>query len=174
KNIINKDNFESSIAYIDINTGKLLEKYHVSHYPKVSLRHLIVGVNGEVFIGAQSFGDKTYPLIYRHHKGANSIEAFNADEHIWQSHQHYTADMALYQTILGVTSPRGNVVSYWDLNRCAWLSQQQMTDVAGIANPGDSFYLTSGTGCISDIKKGSSALNYCYSLAWDNHLLASG
>jgi hypothetical protein len=171
KKILNKANFESSVSYIDLASGGLIEK-QISPHKGNSLRHITVHKTGEIFISAQSYHSDIQPLVYRHQVG-DGLEAFEAEDYIWQSHQRYTASLSLSNNTLAVTSPRGNVVSFWGSESGKWLQQKKMQDVAGVVSHphNDLFILASGTGCFRFYNsKGKLNYNACHQLYWDNHL----
>ena len=172
KTILNQDRFQSSIAYIDAASGRLLETF-ASPHQGLSLRHLAVDRAGQVFIGAQSYRQETLPLIYRQSAQA-TLSPLLAEDYIWQSHQGYTASLALSDTLLAVSSPRGNLISFWDVHTRQWIKQQSIIDVAGIAALPPHLVASSGAGCLTAIKApGQQRLDRCHSLLWDNHLSSS-
>ncbi len=192
KKILNESNFNSCLSYIDSQTGTLLGRYDCA-FPKNSLRHMAVNSEGKVLIGAQSYaGDPTIPLIFSH-QGESTLTPFKAEEFIWQSHNQYTGSLAVKENTLAVTSPRGNIISFWDINTNTFLSKNNHNDIAGLlaydyptveipkaspiktqffASTGQGLVLQIGTNSVSSSFVDSTVIKQSYvpDIAWDNHL----
>ncbi len=190
KKILNREGFNSCLSYIDTQTGKLLGRYHCA-FPKNSLRHMAVNTEGKIFVGAQSYADDpTIPLVFSH-QGENILTPFKAEEFIWQAHQQYTGSLAVNKNTLAVTSPRGNMISFWDINNNIFLSKNNHNDIAGLlayypptteasqshtikaqffASTGQGFVLQMGTSSTSFSSGTIIKQNHASEVAWDNHL----
>lgn len=174
KNIINESSFQSSLAYIDTSNGVLIEAYP-SEYKGNSLRHLTVDKDDGVFVGAQSYDDAVAPLVFSH-QGEDQLVPFLAEEYIWQAHNRYTASLVVLNDQLIVSSPRGNVLTRWDITTGQFLSKHHYIDVAGLSlqtDPGASrLFVSTGQGRVIDFggNKSQRANYYLKDIAWDNHL----
>ncbi len=178
--IINTENFESSVAYLDPKTGAL-ENLYMAPAPQNSLRHMALDSAGQVYIGAQSYNSKSIPLIFKH-KDEGQLVPFEAEEYVWDSHNQYTASLAEKNGILAVTSPRGNIVSFWNANTGKMLEQKSMQDCAGLVTLGHKnnlFTVTSGVGRIAKVSEDKQHHlatdrvlqdQLLQNLSWDNHL----
>jgi hypothetical protein len=166
---------ESSLIHIDSKTGELLDRYQTK-YTQLSLRHLTRSDDDRIFVGAQSYRDTETPLIFSHVSGEDLLP-LNADDIIWKSHNRYTASLAVSGSILSVSSPRGNIVSFWNVETQAYLSMCHRRDIAGISMSSSSdntqLFATTGDGLfvVIDSKNKDVQRNTITSgIAWDNHL----
>jgi hypothetical protein len=179
KNIINYDDFRSSLAYINSDNGALIDRY-ASEFSRNSLRHLTVDIEDRVFVGAQSYSDEVSPLIF-YHGGEDQLTPFVTEEYIWQAHKKYTASLAVYNNQLIVSSPRGGVLTFWDTKEKRFLSKHNYIDVAGLSmqstNDASSLFVSTGQGRVVSINMGTESVSksashsyYSENIAWDNHL----
>jgi hypothetical protein len=175
KKKISQRSFESSLAYIDSHTGELLD-FCQTQYSQLSLRHLTRGNDDRIFVGAQSYRNTETPLIFSHANGENLMPLY-ADDNIWKSHNCYTASLALGGSVLSVSSPRGNIVSFWNIETQAYVSMLHRSDIAGICTSSSSnrptLFATTGSGLLVAIdSKNKHVLHNTITgrIAWDNHL----
>lgn len=175
KKNLNEDSFESSLVYIDSKTGELLDRYQTK-YSQLSLRHLTRSGDDRIFVGAQSYRNTETPLIFSHASGEDLLP-LNADDIIWKSHNRYTASLALSGSSLSVSSPRGNIVSFWNVETQAYLSMYHRRDIAGISMSSSSdntqLFATTGDGLFIAIDSKNKHLQrntITSDIAWDNHL----
>jgi hypothetical protein len=175
KKNLNQDSFESSLVYIDSKTGKLLDRYKTK-YTQLSLRHLTRSDDDRIFVGAQSYRDTATPLVFSHVSGED-LRPLHAEDVVWKSHNRYTASLALYGSSLSVSSPRGNIVSFWDVETQAYLSMYHRRDIAGISmssSPDSTqLFATTGDGLFVAIDPNNKRVQHnaiTSGIAWDNHL----
>lgn len=166
-----------SLAYVDMDTGDLLEA--VSPPPewhKLALHHLAVDGTGAVWFGCQYHGpagDRP-PLVGRHRRGG-SLELFAGPEDVLRGLSNYIGSVAVDRsgTIVATSSPVGGTVAYWDAATGRSLGATTLADACGIA-PGEAepFRMTSGYGEM--IESGPSLpeteIHSVDDIAWDNHL----
>ena len=175
KKNLNEDSFESSLVYINSKTGELLGRYQTK-YTQLSLRHLTRSGDDRIYVGAQSYRDTETPLIFSHVSGEDLLP-LNADDIIWKSHNHYTASLALSGSCLSVSSPRGNVVSFWNVESQDYSSMYHRSDIAGICTSSSldkpQLFATTGSGLFVDLdlkNKRVQGNTITSGIAWDNHL----
>lgn len=188
----NPNNIHSSIVFMDIQSGTLLQK-NESPSSTLSLRHLVIGEDDLISIGAQSHSESIEPLICSLEKGGQ-LKWMKADDALWMSHVGYTASLSRSGDTLLVTSPRGNGMSFWDVNTHEYKQFYALRDCAGAvaitaatatsieslnaAKPTDYFWVSSSSGLLQKLalKKVSSIFSVetlasvqC-EVSWDNHL----
>ena len=177
--IINTDNFESTVVYLNTQTGSLIKQYFAPD-PQNSLRHMAISDEGTMFVGAQSYNPNTIPLIFQH-TNEEKLIPFEADEFMWDAHNQYTASLAVKGNTLAVTSPRGNITSFWDVKENSFIQQKAFQDCAGIVtleHNKNLFTVTSGIGSIVKVKDKQPGISTdrvlqdaeISNLSWDNHL----
>ncbi|MGH1440684.1 MAG: DUF1513 domain-containing protein [Cellvibrionaceae bacterium] len=183
KSALSQNAFDSSLAYIDTQTGRVIDRYKTA-FKQLSLRHISCNERDDVFIGAQSYRETDTPLLFSQKYGRN-LEPFIAEDTVWKSHNRYTASLVVKGDTLTLSSPRGNMISFWDVNEYRYLSSLYSPDAAGLAitpthHPGSSqalssqaLYATNGSGAFMQLNTFTGAVIKRYNnegLAWDNHL----
>ncbi len=175
---LNIAHMQSSLTYLDSQTGKVLADYQPQH-PQMSIRHLDVSVTDQVIMGVQFQGEPTeiLPLVLSH-QGEDKLQSMEADEAHWLGQSQYIASVAVSSTdSLAVTAtPRGGNISLWNLQTKALIKRIDIRDVAGaVYDPQEKrFLLSNGLGEIYSLT--SSSPNNLQSifrnrqLSWDNHL----
>ncbi|CAM3773812.1 DUF1513 domain-containing protein [Parendozoicomonas haliclonae] len=178
---LNLDTMFPSLSYVDRQTGELLEEQRFGHH-QLSIRHLDVSPDGTVVFGAQYQGEKTdiHPLVGMHRRG-ESVQAMNGSDEHWLSLGQYVASVACFpdnQTAV-ITSPRGNIVQFWDLASRSLLRRFPVRDVAGIAVTGvNSAIVSNGLGelisyqRVGDDVSETSRIHYP-DTSWDNHMISA-
>lgn len=176
---LNLDTMSPSLTYIEIESGKHLESYTPSHH-QMSIRHLDVAEDGTVGIAMQYQGnaEDTVPLL-AFHRGEDQLQYAQASDETWRAMKQYTASirLSLTQNIAALTTPRGNAITFWDLETKTLVHREAMTDVAGLAysKVDNRFICSTGLGDVFLFSKGeirTSEAQY-FSMAdtkWDNHL----
>lgn len=174
---LNIDVMQSSLLYLDSESGQVLEEY-LPDDPKQSLRHMAVTADDQVIIGAQYQGDTDtiLPLAYSHN-GENNLQALKASQDIWRLHKQYigsvSVDAAARQAYL--SSPRAGIVSRWDVASGDFIDHLSIRDACGLAysNTLQRFFISNGAGQLmnSALDTGQiKALAYQQGIIWDNHL----
>ncbi len=176
---LNLDTMKPSLTYIECESGKHLDSYYPQHH-QMSIRHLDIAEDDTVGVAMQYQGSKQdiVPLI-AFHKGEERLQYAKASTETWRSMKQYTASISLNvkQQVAAVTTPRGNSVSFWDIQTGHLLHRESMTDVAGVtySNKKNCFVTTTGVGDIFVFASGSmiKADAQHYRIAntrWDNHM----
>jgi len=172
---LNLDSMQSSLAYIDTKSQKVIDCYYPQD-PQMSIRHLDCGDQNQVVMGVQYQGPafESRPLVLSH-KGEDQLQAMLAGESIWRSQAQYIASVAIdQQSEMALTSaPRGGVVDCWDLKRGEHKQQFKIRDAAGLSfNPQQkNFVISNGRGQILQWSTGNSLQVLQRDVfQWDNHL----
>jgi hypothetical protein len=176
---INLDTMQSSLTYIESESGKVLAQY-MPQQAQMSLRHLAVANNGTVFIGVQYQGAKqnNVPLLLKHN-GEDHLQAFNGDNH-WQALNQYVASVACDKQAqeVVITSPKGNSIMRWNAQSQSLIAQESLRDVAGAfwSEQQQAFVVSNSIGQLVALHKNQpqsvdSSLPFLPQWHWDNHML---
>ena len=184
RRVLNLDTMDSTLAYVDFETGKLLEERRVPE-PKASIRHLDVGEDGEVAVGFQVQREAldhehTVPLAGVHRQG-EEVRLFVDSQDQIELLNDYVGSVAIVGSAraAGFTSPRGDVAVFWHLDSGLPLGFHELADCSGVAASTDNqhFVISSSVGEVrtlraSDLAEVRSARRRFDNLRWDNHLVA--
>jgi len=172
---LNLDSMQSSLAYIDTQTGKLLSDYYLPDQQQ-SIRHLDVGSDDTVVMGVQYQGlpNKSVPLIYRH-MGEQQLQPML--DYGWRGLKQYTGSVTFAGagSLCVVSSPRAHKLTVWDISQQQLLKEYDLYDVCGVAWDKSRFIVTTGAGFVYQLALPSlelSVLNKELGVKWDNHLVA--
>ncbi len=179
---LNLDTMEPSLDYIDFKSGALLEKQTLAkELHQLSIRHLAVNNTDQVVAVMQYQGGKmdNPPLVATHRRGED-IRLLAAPETVNRSMKQYCGSVSIDTTgsFAAVSSPRGNIVTIWDIDAGKYVNHFGCSDGCGIATAGTGgFMISTGTGRFyhydlvtrSLTKK---MLDISSSVSWDNHLTA--
>ncbi|MDU0354015.1 DUF1513 domain-containing protein [Paraglaciecola aquimarina] len=171
---LNINNMRPNLAYVDIETGKVISSYAPPDN-QLSLRHLTTRQDGAVFVGAQYQGQKMamQPLVFSHH-GENRLQAFKAPPSQTYQMQQYTASLLVKDNLLCVSCPRGSHLSFWDTATRTFISQQRFRDVSGLAYSQGRMLASSGKGLLKTLDHAhpitGPARMHTLALKFDNHM----
>ena len=175
---LNIATMKPSLAYIDIETGDLVEKAELApDLHRLSIRHLAMDAAGDVWFGCQYQGDPADrpPLVGRHRRG-REIELFPGPQETLRAFRNYVGSVAVDGPgeVLATSSPHGGVIAFWDTATGRCLGTRELADGCGIAPLARNELLaTSGRGAIVEAGAGSSSVVLPAGgdrPAWDNHL----
>ena len=177
---LNISTMDPNISVLDARTGALLESARLPKtLHKLSIRHLDVREDGRVAIAMQYEGDRRdrVPLVGLYEAGG-TVSLLHAPRSIERRMRHYTGSVAFDATgsILAVSCPRGNLVTFWDAGTGAYLSHIKAVDASGIARTDrdGEFLITGGNGAMwivdSRTRTTHAFLETESELRWDNHL----
>jgi hypothetical protein len=179
---LNLDTMRPSLAYLDAASGRLRQEVFLApELHQLGIRHLAVAADGTVAIAMQFAGPSmlTTPLVGTHRFGAPAIEFLPLEEPLLVRLRGYcgSAAMDATGTLLGVTSPRGNLAVFWDLKSGHMLGTGSVTDGCAIAADGDGGFLVgSGLGGMFRYRDAAGrqerlALKLADAGRWDNHMM---
>lgn len=180
---LNLSTMRSTLAYIDIETGKLNSEWQVPE-PKASIRHLDVAEDGTVAIAMQVqrgvCGHENIVALTAVHKPGQPIKLLDQPEMVIEQMDDYVGSVAIHgdSRVAGFTSPRGDVVGFWNIDSGEYKGYHALRDVCGIAvsKQDSAFIVTNSYGMVHTIDAHSLqervALRKHYpGMAWDNHML---
>ena len=179
RRILNSTTVTTSLAYVDLNTGDLLELHQLPQNAPISLRHFDCAPDDTIVIGAQALhkGDRDSPLVFRHRRQSD-LATISLAASARSSLAGYVSSIAVDREgrTAAVTSSKGGRILLLDIGSGAVLQSMSVQDVSGVASEqkGKVFRITTGVGTVLSVSttapltvlsKGQSA--------WDNHLAAS-
>ncbi|MCG7550793.1 DUF1513 domain-containing protein [Pseudoalteromonas sp. Of7M-16] len=166
---LNLNDMKPNLSYLDLKKGHIIDSVAPPHH-QLSTRHLCVDQQDNIYVGCQFQGPDYIikPLIYKH-KMNSKLEPLKAPQATWLSFKQYTASLAVDEKrkTLGVTSPKGNITSFWDLETLSLKKVVSVRDCAGLCASESGFMISTGRG---EIVQGSNVLNSNSGLRWDNHM----
>ncbi len=180
---LNLDSMDSSLTYIDITNGQRLDAFKVTE-SKASIRHLAVSEDSAVVFAMQvqrkaTKHDHIIPLGGVH-TADKPIQLLDKPENLIQQMDDYMGSVAInhQQRIAGFTSPRGNIVCFWDIDNQRFKGYHTLNDVCGIAVTDDQqhFVISNSFGQLrqldaATLKENKEKRKTFEGLRWDNHLL---
>lgn len=178
---LNLDTMQPALVYINAQKGRLIKRIPI-HNHFLSIRHLALTADDKVLIAMQYQGPKgdVVPLVGIQ-QGNSVIEMLQGPEDELRRMRQYTASICLHPQsgIIGVTCPRGNIVTFWQLNTLIWVKTLEIADAGGIALNQESshFVITTGSGkvfLVSPVNFEQRLLYVDNTIGWDNHLISSG
>ncbi|MDI3324213.1 DUF1513 domain-containing protein [Pontibacterium granulatum] len=178
---LNLDSMQPSLAYIDLHSGELLEQVQPpAPLHQLSIRHLDVNAAGKVVIALQYQGAKydDVPLVAMHQRG-EPLQLLHAPDHVNRAMKQYcgSARFDASGRYAAISSPRGDLVTFWDSRDNQYLGQCKTRDGCGLAAtllPGE-FLISTGSGHLyhfdmASQKRQRIKLDANLSVAWDNHM----
>jgi uncharacterized protein len=175
RRVLNPDAIETTLAYIDVGTGALLERHDLGKSGALSLRHLDVARDGTVIVGAQIVSGPAggQPLVYRHRR-QEALATIVLPDAIEAGLAGYVSSIACDRAgeFVAVTSSRGALAAVIDVGSGRVVRTRRLEDVSGVApmsTRGD-FLATNGLGRVCVMIDGHGA-GHAVSTpwAWDNH-----
>ncbi|MFT5226833.1 MAG: hypothetical protein ACI8XX_002599 [Polaribacter sp.] len=180
---LNLDSMQSALVYLNAQNGDLIARYTLPESQRsLSIRHMAVAKDGLVGLAFQDQDDLSqHNTLVGFHKLGQSIKTKAAEETIQRQMRGYCASIA--KDVSGgwfaVTSPRGNLITFWNAAKQSYISFAGLGDCSGIAptNLEGEFVVTSGRGkaMLINAETGKQRhLSYAYStgnMAWDNHFI---
>jgi len=177
---LNLDVMDSSLSYIEMNSGKQLEGQKLDpNLQLMSIRHLAVGPDDNVAVVMQYQGSRRHLLpLVGFQKGSGSIDMLSAPETVGYRMKNYCGSVTfdLSGELIGVSSPRGGIITFWSVRKKQFLSHLEVKDGCGVAaeNTPESFLITNGFGQILrhfPLINQTEILTSASDTLWDNHLL---
>jgi len=180
RRIVNIDSMKPNLAFISISTGKLLKKLELPvEWQQLSIRHMDINQFGEIVVGFQYQGKASddMPLVGHASFEDTKINILDMPPQIKQRFRQYCGSVTFDKSgkLLAISSPRGGIVAYWDMETRRYFEHHNYGDVCGIAPTSEKncFLLTTGQGKrvivnpINDQKITLAAMNQ---YQWDNHI----
>ena len=149
---LNLPEMAPSLTYVDSVDGTLLAEHRLpAELHRLSIRHLAVAPDDRVAVALQYEGPRgdLVPLVGLQ-RGDRAIALLAAPPAVQRAMRNYCGSACLDSAgrVLGVSSPRGNVATFWALADARFLGHTEVEDGCGIAASGrpGGFVITGGTG----------------------------
>jgi hypothetical protein len=176
RRILNPGSIETTIAYVDLRTGDLLERHGLGAAGTLSLRHLDVARDGTVIIGAQiARGPVGAEALVYSHRRQRPLETIALPADAAHGLSGYVSSVACDRAgdVVAVTSAKGARAVVLDIASGKLVQMYPIDDVSGIApapTPAD-FLVTAGTGRVAIIAGRDDAhmAGTATPWRWDNH-----
>lgn len=184
RKVLNTNTMFSSLDYMDLATGELIDRQRVPE-SKASIRHIDVAQDGTVAISMQLQREATghthlVPLTATHRLGS-AIKLLEEPQAIVQQLNDYVGSVAISKQsrIAGFTSPRGNIVAFWNIDNGNYQGYHRLHDVCGITTDTDQqhFFISNSQGEIRKLNAHTLQELKQHRIQtpgihWDNHLSA--
>lgn len=173
---------ESSLAVLRADTDEVESRVELSRDLRdMSIRHLACAPDGEVVFGCQFKGDalNVVPLVGLLTQQGKAVFLEMPEDDL-ASMENYIGSVSLDQSgsIIAATSPRGNVIGFWDRASRRYLGRRRMSDICGVAPTAYNgvFLASSGNAGVGIAKIDGRAIERIGGdldrWVWDNHVLS--
>ena len=176
RQILNLAEMEPSLVYINRLTGDMVEKVQLPNsLRQLSVRHLSVGKNNRVVFGCQYKGPSgDRPQLVGVHDRGKEITFIQAPDELLPDFKNYIGSVATDRSgeIVSASSPRGNLIAFWNVATGKFLGHQGLKDGCGLAatNQPDQFLATSGEGVMARFSADKVTRLRTDQVHWDNHV----
>ncbi|MEH6579827.1 MAG: DUF1513 domain-containing protein [Amphritea sp.] len=176
---LNLDTMQPSLVTIDFTSAQLLDQQYLpDELHHLSIRHLDCNARGDTVIALQYQGGvENNPPLVAVHRAGQSIKLLAAPEPVNLAMKHYcgSARFDASGRFAAISAPRGDLVTFWDLQSDSFHSAIKSRDGCGLSATAQAgnFLITTGRGhCTQhNLLTGlSSRLPQAISTAWDNHM----
>jgi uncharacterized protein len=133
---LNLDRMAPSLAYLDLADDKLRADYRLAaEQHQLSIRHIAALGTGGLAIAMQYEGDirDRVPLVGIH--AGDRIRLLEAPPEVQAQMRQYGGSVAVDRggSLIAVSAPRGNLVTFWDAAAEAYLTSTMVADGCGVA-----------------------------------------
>ena len=176
---LNLLDMRSSLVFINVHTGKLLNKLELpDEFRRLSIRHLSVNSRGDCYFGGQYEGPpEDMPSLAGSLTRAGRLSLWPMPLTTIASLKNYVSSVSAIpgSSLVAISSSRGGVVVVWDDETKQIQQVIEAVDGSGIAANHTSLYLSSGDGTVRQFFRHSSAAGWrsetkLAGVQWDNHL----
>ncbi len=175
RRVLNPGAIDTSLVYVDVNTGDLLERHVLGKPGVLSLRHLDVGGDDTVVVGAQIEGaaDREAALVFTHRRqGVLSAVVLPAE--LKDRLAGYVSSVAVDRSgeVAAVTSSRGNLTAMIEIGSGRLVRTVSCADISGVSATPEprTFLTTSGEGAVLPVSTyDGPAQAVTTPWLWDNH-----
>lgn len=180
---LNLPEMRSNLTYLDVMTGQKIDEFRVPE-AKASIRHLDVAPDGTVAIAMQvqreAMNSEGLVPLGAIQKPGKSIQLLSEPERLIAGMNDYMGSVAINaeSRLAGFTSPRGNLVGFWDVDSYDFKGYHQLHDVCGIAVSQDKkrFMISNSLGEVRELDGQNLNENRANRAVypgspWDNHML---
>lgn len=180
---LNVPTMKPSLVYMKRADSRLVKQVHLPpDLHQLSIRHVAVGRGNAVAFAMQYLGPAgdLVPLMGIH-RGDDKAQLLGGPDKVLRAMNQYCGSTVFDSSgrVFAVSSPRGNVYTFWDAETGGQMTSLNFPDGSGIAPAGEPgrFLVSSGRGGVSvvDARTGESrsvVSDFLDSGHWDNHMQA--
>jgi hypothetical protein len=180
---LNLDSMRPSLTYVEIASGRQQGTVQPpARLHQLGIRHAAVNARGLVAVAMQYEGSKRdrVPLVGLH--DGDGLRFLEAPEKTQRRMRHYTGAIAFDRSgeLLAVSSPRGDLFTFWDAALGTLIDQLTVADGCGLcaADAPGAFLVTGGGGEVVRVEPRSGArqpltVAGTRGMPWDNHVRPS-
>lgn len=163
REVTNKHNIESFLLRLDAEHFEITHEY-AAPYPGVSLRHLAISDQGQVFIAGQFQLDpnESPPLLYALRD--DQLVSFETDQALWSQVKGYIGSIICIDNNVVASSPRSHWLGWFDTQTLSLQKNFMSADVCALANSRQGLVAGAGTGRLYFQGQLISS-----KVRWDNH-----
>lgn len=182
---LNLPSMHSSLTYIDLSSGNKLDSFQVSE-EKASIRHLDVAADGTVALAMQVQREATnhqnIVALSAIHKPGKAIQLFEKPDRVIARMDDYMGSVAInsQSRIAGFTSPKGNLVAFWNIDSGEFSGYHRFSDVCGVCVSQNQkrFIVSNSLGEIRQLdaltlQENKTARLRFSDTHWDNHMISA-
>ncbi len=179
---LNLDTMDPNLAYVDISSGKLLGAFRPpKQWHHLSIRHIDLFPDDTVCAVMQYQGPaNVHPPLVAMHRGGEMLQLLSAPHPVQSQMKNYCGSVCCSDSRwFVVSSPRGDLITVWDIERGELVGSARINDGCGIAldHTDSKFVVSDGVGNIVQLDSslsGALAPFVTTQSRWDNHLLRLG
>jgi len=169
---LNLETMSPALSYLDLNNGQIIDHFRLDNH-RLSIRHLDISSSGKVVAGLQYQGPKSdiVPLAISHH-GQSQLSILQASDDTLRPLNQYAASVCINEANnqVAISCPRGDQVTFWDLDTDRFSHKVAIRDVAGLSINQRSLIATNGKGQSWDLSAAPNTRHAFNDIRWDNHL----
>ena len=180
--VLNLDSMDSSLVYMNGATGEILSQWRLPE-SKASIRHLDVAPDGTVAIATQvqraAMHNNDLVALGAIHKPGQPLQLLAEPSMVLAQFDDYMGSVVINarERVAGFSSPRGNLVAFWNLDSLELAGYYRFHDVCGLACSRDQkhFVLSNSAGEVRLLDAASLKENRTLRMSWndrhwDNHM----
>ncbi|GEA61478.1 DUF1513 domain-containing protein [Vibrio comitans] len=167
---INLDSMHSTLVTLNKDTGKITSQAHLED-PLLSIRHIAVTPQDQVFVGVQSQApDESLSSLVFTKTDAEYLNPLPLDTEEWLGFEGYIGSLAVTDTTLIVSSPRGNRIALFDRQTGKLKQVRFVADGCALASTKHNYYIVDNKGTLyTGDEQAHNASGSLAGIYWDNH-----
>ena len=181
---LNLPTMAPALCYVNRRSGALRQELSLDPaLHRLGIRHLAVGPDDTVAVAMQYEGPaQDLVLLVALRRGGGPLHLLHGPPNVIRAMKNYCGSVCFDPSgrTIAVSSPRGNLMTFWDVGAGRYLSSAKVSDGCGVApgeGPGE-FLASSGRGSVVviDARSGTTrplAVGGLEAARWDNHLVVA-
>ena len=177
---LNLDTMQPSLVALNLRTGKIEEQQMLAPEDhQLSIRHIDTNTRGETIIALQYQSKEENPPLVAIHRRGQPLKLLSAPSPVDIAMKRYCGSARFDSSgrFAAVSAPRGNLITFWDLDNDSYHSMLNSPDGCGLAATGEpgEFLISTGRGICQqhNLLTGTTRrLPLAQRPAWDNHMIS--